>query len=1226
MEGNEMEKELNNVKVMLRSVLTSSKGGVPAHVLQRDYREATFESLPYQKFGYRNLDAFIESMPDVVKISRTPTGEIYHAVADESTAHIAKMVSKQRTTKKRKSLKPPRRRPAPRSAPFYSPWRSQQHIVLQPLRPWPGKRPPKKTSRSHGMDYEAQQSQPRPYGRTLPGQQHHHLTVHTDGGRRRVDFQGPARLLLETPNQKQTQSYSVNRFEQPPRFRKLQEQQTTTTDHPVKKASPPRGASSPSRPPKKTSPKTHVQPVDMAKIKDGKKYYDTLIEYCKSHHISDLKFETMPSRIGQVYCYASSTSINQRVYGSGDLFGSSVEAEFAACRTACVELGLLNESPVPTSGQNIISPDNHSDSNQAVRSRVKQILESKPNGLWSTRFPVIYKERFQEDPPGNLLELVKAWKDLSRVEFNTLTQTEVFYPVKETSPPPVQAIPSPKKDVPVLTEIPFPIQNSSQRKDFKIPQGKTLPLGEKVVVYITFIHSIGCFCVQLEDSPIEAIVEGLAQIYQEPVPLESDLTKGKFVAAMYSSDDSWSRAEILSESPENSVITVLYVDFGNDEKCKSCNTRWLSEKLSTYPVQAIYCSLYGIQPLQGEDDWSKDAWTKFGDIVKEEALVAITQSYTDDGICEVDLYLKNDSEISINQKLIELGLVRALEEIVIEDSISEAESDLEPEPLKLPEENEWDVYISFINQSSKSVVLRLVGENYSEKLDEFDNELEKSYQSCMAVCSVEEDGLYIALIDELYHRVRVLSILDDTTIECYFLDHGDTERVNKDQLKSLDPTVNKLLPYQAIEVSLYGLEEIATNPTTVDKLLDLALAKTCVAEIISRDEGLSVILYDTGNDEDVNINEVIATAVMEETEARMMAVGDFQPASISTETSPVKGLSSKSKNLEQALNSLKISQEKKATSDINEEEEGEEENGDSEGSWETEEEEEVVPVKGAMKKVKDKNSNMVKISTKKNVTTSDELSNVQKSKSQSPDSEGKNLYTWKKSGQRGEASGVDVDDEMSLWVHEEYWKRPLPQPMNIPERGDYIDCHVSKVFDPTNFVCIPYGSMADLDQLLKDCIEYFNLHCIDRILQQKEIKVGHLYAGHQGGAWYRVLINKRVGPGLVSVYIVDFGEYNAMTVEEIKPLPWRFWKLPFQAFKCKLHGIKPVKGTQVWSEGAKLKMKQMAEEKDLVGLVCGKEENGVVSLRLVDTATEKDVCLDETLLDLEMAQIIEPTS
>jgi hypothetical protein len=36
-----------------------------------------------------------------------------------------------------------------------------------------------------------------------------------------------------------------------------------------------------------------------------------------------------------------------------------------------------------------------------------------------------------------------------------------------------------------------------------------------------------------------------------------------------------------------------------------------------------------------------------------------------------------------------------------------------------------------------------------------------------------------------------------------------------------------------------------------------------------------VILFDTSNEQDVNINEVIAKAVMEETETRMMAQGDF---------------------------------------------------------------------------------------------------------------------------------------------------------------------------------------------------------------------------------------------------------------------------------------------------------------------------------------------------------------
>ena len=45
---------------------------------------------------------------------------------------------------------------------------------------------------------------------------------------------------------------------------------------------------------------------------------------------------------------------------------------------------------------------------------------------------------------------------------------------------------------------------------------------------------------------------------------------------------------------------------------------------------------------------------------------------TDDGICEVDLFIK-DTDVSINQKLMELGLVRTLEEIVIEDTDTENE-------------------------------------------------------------------------------------------------------------------------------------------------------------------------------------------------------------------------------------------------------------------------------------------------------------------------------------------------------------------------------------------------------------------------------------------------------------------------------------------------------------------------------------------------------------------------
>ena len=67
-----------------------------------------------------------------------------------------------------------RRRPAPRSAPFSSPWTQQQRVVMPPIKPWPGKRPAKSP------------------------QNRHHLMIHSEaGGRRRVNFSSHPRALTK---------------------------------------------------------------------------------------------------------------------------------------------------------------------------------------------------------------------------------------------------------------------------------------------------------------------------------------------------------------------------------------------------------------------------------------------------------------------------------------------------------------------------------------------------------------------------------------------------------------------------------------------------------------------------------------------------------------------------------------------------------------------------------------------------------------------------------------------------------------------------------------------------------------------------------------------------------------------------------------------------------------------------------------------------------------------
>jgi hypothetical protein len=58
-------------------------------------------SIPYQKLGYPTLEQFLKSIPDVT-ISRGHGGEmILNAIPNKSTEHLATLVSKQKSTKKK---------------------------------------------------------------------------------------------------------------------------------------------------------------------------------------------------------------------------------------------------------------------------------------------------------------------------------------------------------------------------------------------------------------------------------------------------------------------------------------------------------------------------------------------------------------------------------------------------------------------------------------------------------------------------------------------------------------------------------------------------------------------------------------------------------------------------------------------------------------------------------------------------------------------------------------------------------------------------------------------------------------------------------------------------------------------------------------------------------------------------------------------------------------------
>ena len=95
-----------DVKKTVRALLVSARNGLTPAQLEKDYESMIGTTLPYKKLGYNSLMEFIEDSPDVVSIQRRRGSIVLSAVVDESSAHLARMISRQKNSKPYNHIKP----------------------------------------------------------------------------------------------------------------------------------------------------------------------------------------------------------------------------------------------------------------------------------------------------------------------------------------------------------------------------------------------------------------------------------------------------------------------------------------------------------------------------------------------------------------------------------------------------------------------------------------------------------------------------------------------------------------------------------------------------------------------------------------------------------------------------------------------------------------------------------------------------------------------------------------------------------------------------------------------------------------------------------------------------------------------------------------------------------------------------------------------------------------
>ncbi|XP_015114269.1 tudor domain-containing protein 7 isoform X2 [Diachasma alloeum] len=157
-----MEEVMSN----LRACLQTTNGGVPLEHVNKDYRSLEGENIPYRRLGFATLEDFIAQVPRVRQYRKC--GVVYvEVIPNEKTGHLAALISKQKTSKRKPSrLEMTSRRPTISGANQGRPrFNSQGGVPQFPRRSYQPQRP---GAYPGGRSYPLRGSGPAEGGRSYP--------------------------------------------------------------------------------------------------------------------------------------------------------------------------------------------------------------------------------------------------------------------------------------------------------------------------------------------------------------------------------------------------------------------------------------------------------------------------------------------------------------------------------------------------------------------------------------------------------------------------------------------------------------------------------------------------------------------------------------------------------------------------------------------------------------------------------------------------------------------------------------------------------------------------------------------------------------------------------------------------------------------------------------------------------------------------------------------------
>ncbi|CAH1253582.1 TDRD6 [Branchiostoma lanceolatum] len=386
--------------------------------------------------------------------------------------------------------------------------------------------------------------------------------------------------------------------------------------------------------------------------------------------------------------------------------------------------------------------------------------------------------------------------------------------------------------------------------------------GESHSAYISSVVGPTKFYIQMEGA--EEVLEGLMEKIQHcehlSTPSLDSLQAGTPVLAMYTADDQWYRAQVLSI--EENAIKVLYVDFGNSESVGLERLKAISPEFLVTPSQALECTLG-----KEASDLPEDITTVMQGLTD---VLTIKFLHQDGQKWAVEVF---QGETSVKDMVLKVGKeeLQEVEEIAVKtstpskDETGDSLQSVDPEVSaieSLPQAtnfvyaandiDEGELQEGYISHTTNPSLFFVQLAMSAGKLDTLMKEINEEYGSlgtrdreiadikpgmpCMVPFS--EEG------EEVWYRGRVQ--FTNHSVSVYYIDYGSEAVVPAECVKSIPPKF-MTLPGQAVACTLSDVSPVDGSwpEGAIEKFLELTEERQLMVEFNKRHgSGWNVRLLD----------------------------------------------------------------------------------------------------------------------------------------------------------------------------------------------------------------------------------------------------------------------------------------------------------------------------------------------------------------------------------------------